>query len=346
MATRTVKATFRVNGVPTDPTSAVLSDEAGDFGIKRDDTGAVVVAAETEMSREAEGVYSYTFTATEGVAYTAWVQFEYGESKYWSEHDFPAITPAEESGTTSVSFTELRERVSRFLFGARSIEPLSADQVDDIDACIKDGLQAVYSAHRWSFFRPRQSITTVADQSLYDLPAEFDAIAGPFSYAADSGEYHPSIPVVHESEIRRRRQNDNYASRPRLAAVVSAEFVSAVGSKRQVEFYPTPDDEYVLTAVMRLRPLMLDVDNPYPLGGETLAPVIIESCLAAAERTFRDTAEEVHSLQYRDLLAAAIVEDAESASPDTLGRSVSDDELESGPHPHAGVSVFIDNELM
>jgi len=341
MATRTVRATLKIGGTLVDPTSATLSNEAATMGIVRNDTGASVVAAGTAMTKESTGKYYYTFTEpAAGLSYTAYVKFVANGNTYRIEK----LLAASGSGaSTAVSFTELQERLARYAFGARSTSSLLSTDIEDINACIKDGLQSVYLAHRWSFMRPLVSITTEADEDTYDLPDGYDAIEGPFTYAAGLSDYYPPVRVVHESEIRRRRQDNEYSDRPILAAVVTAAFSATVGSKRQVVFYPTPDDDYVLTAIMRLRPTMIDAANPYPMGGETLSPVIIESCLAAAESTFRD-AEDVHGAKYRELLARAIEDDKDAASPDSLGVTEEGESL--SPPRNSGVTVYIDDVLM
>ncbi len=73
MSTVTIRQVFNVNGVPTDVTSFVLSDAAGVYGVKRNDTGTLVVAGGTAMTWVATGTYEYTFTApTAGLTYTAY----------------------------------------------------------------------------------------------------------------------------------------------------------------------------------------------------------------------------------------------------------------------------------
>jgi hypothetical protein len=57
----TVRFTIIVNGVLTDPTSIVLSDPTGICGVKRNDTGAVVVAGGTAMAQVATGIYEHQF---------------------------------------------------------------------------------------------------------------------------------------------------------------------------------------------------------------------------------------------------------------------------------------------
>ena len=95
MATRIIKKTWKVGGVLTDVTTAKLSDPTGAYGVKRNDTGAVVVADGTAMTRTALGTYeAAAFTVLAGVSYTAWVEFVYLGSTYYVEEDIPAIAVA------------------------------------------------------------------------------------------------------------------------------------------------------------------------------------------------------------------------------------------------------------
>jgi hypothetical protein len=112
---------------------------------------------------------------------------------------------------------------------------------------------------------------------------------------------------------------DDTTGRPVCAAIISTEFQPAIGSRRQIVFYPTPDDAYTLSAVMRLRWTMIDATAPYPIGGEILAEAIAESCLAAGERMM-DDAPGVHSEAFKEALVAAILQDKETTSPPTLGQ--------------------------
>jgi len=313
---RIIRRTWRVDGVLTDVTSAKLSDPTGTFGIKRLDTGAVVVPDSTDMSHVSTGVYQYEFEEpVEGIGYTAFVEIVYLGQTYHFETDFSAIIAAPEPGM-GVSYSSLIERVGRAMFGIR--EGFSAAQLDDLHDCLRDGLHAVYAAHRWSFLRPLQTITTESGVDSYELPLEFDSLEGDLTYEPGKSDYYPPVRVVQESEVRRWRQDDDLSGRPRLAAVVPVKFDPTVGSRRQIMFYPVPDAAYILTARMRLRPLMLSEANPYPIGGEALAEAITESCLAAAER-YLDEREGVHAKRFMEALAAAIAADRDASSPDHLG---------------------------
>lgn len=95
MATRTITLEWEVDGVLVDPTSVRLSNEAGTAGVVRDDTGAVVVADGTAMTREGTGVYSHTFTEPdEGLSYTSYLEIVYLGTTHRYENDLPATPPA------------------------------------------------------------------------------------------------------------------------------------------------------------------------------------------------------------------------------------------------------------
>lgn len=377
---KTVRQVWRVEDVLTDVTTAKLSNAAATYGVKRNDTSAVVVADGTSMTHVSTGVYEYEFAEpAEGLAYTAWVEIVYDSQTYWFEHDFAADAAAD---NMAVSYTGLKEIVGRKLYGIR--ESFSTAQTADINDAIKTGLHQVYLAHKWSFFRPRYTITTTAPQSsstvtivngvvtlaagtwpswaatgtlsiaggyyaiasrdsdsqltlvdttldaaalttyelgrnLYDLPTGYDAIEGPITYPPDAGGYYPNVRLVKESDIRKKRQSYEQFERPEVAAVVAVSFDPTVGSRRQIMLYPTPDDTYQLTARMRLRPTMIDSTNLYPVGGEVLSQVFIESCIVAGLRSLGEPMDQ-HWETYQMLLAQAIQRDKEESSPEYLGK--------------------------
>jgi hypothetical protein len=157
MATRIIQKTFRVEGILTDVTTAKMSDPTGTYGIRRNDTLAVIVADGTNMIHSATGVYEFSFEDIQDIAYTAYVEFVYLGSTFHFEVDIPARA---ETGTMVASYSMLTDRVGHFLHGIRT--GFDSDQLDNIEQCIRDGLHDVYSAHPWSFFRPIAEITTTA----------------------------------------------------------------------------------------------------------------------------------------------------------------------------------------
>lgn len=387
MATRTVQKSWKVEGVLTNVTTALLSDPTGTYGVKRNDTDAVVVADGTAMTNSATGVYDYSFTDIQDIAYTAYVEIVYSGNTYHFEVD---LTSRAATGGMVASYSSLLERVGHFLFGIRT--GYSSDQTTDIEECIKDGLRDVYASHEWSFFRPIEDITTTAPLStgtvevtlgvvtltgstfptwaadgtikfggnyysvasydtttqitLDDLTADADAlttyeIARPeipldaafeavsndsdLTYYPDQNELYPPVRQRHDQAIRAWQQDDPYFDRPVFYSVRTVEFDPTVGSRKRLAFYPTPDAAYVLRVPMILRPTMIDVTNQYPVGGETLAQVITEACLAAAERNF-DEKDGKHTSRYMQHLPLAIVNDMQKSSPTSLGADMPRDE--------------------
>ena len=159
---RIVRKTFKVDGVLTNVSSARLSDPTGTFGVKRNDTDAVVVADGTVMTLVSTGTYQYAFADSPGVAYTAYVEFVYQGATYHFEVDFAATTSATNG---PVSYSVLKERVGHYLFGAESGSSFSQDQLTRIGYCISDGLRRVYSMYEWSFFKPVVDVATTAPYS-------------------------------------------------------------------------------------------------------------------------------------------------------------------------------------
>lgn len=380
MATRLIVKTWKVDGVLTNVTTAKLSDPTGTYGVKRNDTGAVVVADGTDMTKSATGVYEYSFEDVQDVAYTAYVEFVYDGNTFHFEIDLAART---ETGDMVASYSSLLERVGHFLFGIRT--GFSSDQTSDIEECIKDGLRDVYAAHDWSFFKPVKDITTTApyttgtveivsgvvtltggtfpswaadgllkasdsyysvatrdsdtqltlDDTTVDvdsgtsyelgrpeipLDASFEAVANDsdLTYYPDQNELYPPVRQRHDQYIRTKQQDDPYYDRPVFYSVRTVEFDPTVGSRKRLALYPTPDAAYVLRVPMILRATMIDATNQYPVGGETLAQVITEACLAAAERNY-DESEARHTKRFMELLPLAIQADLRKSAPTSLG---------------------------
>ncbi len=83
MATLRVKT--KIAGVLADVAEVRLSDPGGTFGVRTGESGAILVADGTAMTRVSAGTYEYdvAFPASdEGVAYTWWQEVGYGGELY------------------------------------------------------------------------------------------------------------------------------------------------------------------------------------------------------------------------------------------------------------------------
>jgi len=97
----TIRRTIRIDDVLTDMDSVLLRDKDGTYGVKRNDTGEVVVAAGTAMTKESTGVYTHTFDDPAlDLTYTYVLQVTYTDDDgrtevYWSEFTIPGAQAAD-----------------------------------------------------------------------------------------------------------------------------------------------------------------------------------------------------------------------------------------------------------
>ncbi len=294
----------------------------------------------------------------------------------------------------TVSYDTLLAEVGEQLFGI--VTGFVSEQTRQIERCMKHGLNDVYSAHPWSFFRPIREITTTAPYSTgtitivagvvtlaggtwpswaalgvlkvdnnyydvdtrdsnsqitledvsiaasagtsyqlgrqeYDLPVGFEAISvdSDLNYEPGQSQCYPAVKQRADRTIRGMQQGEPFYARPLYYSVRTVEFDPTVGSRKRLAFYPTPDLAYVLKVPMILRPTMIDATNKYPVGGETLAQLITEACLAAAERDY-DEQPGRHTQRFIEMLPLAIAADMEKSSPTSLGPDMPRGERQRG----------------
>lgn len=83
----TVRIKFTIDGSLANVTSVVLSDPTGAFGLKRNDTDAVVVADGTAMTNITTGIYEHTFDdPADNLEYTYWIEWIYDGATLRNEY--------------------------------------------------------------------------------------------------------------------------------------------------------------------------------------------------------------------------------------------------------------------
>jgi len=168
---------------------------------------------------------------------------------------------------------------------------------------------------------------TVADASDYQLArpevpldAAFDAVANDsdLTYYPSPDLWYPPVRQRHDAMIRQLESSNPEFNRPVFYSVRTVQFDPTVGSRKALALYPTPDAAYTLRVPMILRPVMVDETNEYPVGGELLSQVFLESCLASAEHNFEER-EHVHEKRFQEMIVLAIRNDQDRSSPSSLG---------------------------
>jgi hypothetical protein len=154
-----------------------------------------------------------------------------------------------------------------------------------------------------------------------ELPAAFEAIANDsdLTYYPDQNNLYAPVRQRHDRTIRTWQQDNPYYDRPAFYSVRTVEFDPTTGSRKRLALHPTPDAAYVLRVPMILRPTMIDATNQYPVGGETLAQLIVEACLSAVELDFYEKTSGRHTQMFQAMLPLAIRADLDKSSPTSLG---------------------------
>jgi hypothetical protein len=220
--------------------------------------------------------------------------------------------------TLSLSYTDLCLAVGYFLgYGATSGSWTQA-QVDEIDRAVQSGYrqflyppaaQGVEPGYEWSFMAPVATISTAANTADQSLPDDFGRLVDGFTFAAASG-YPGVLADVGEGRIRELRQSNVSAGTPRMAGIRATAGTGAIGQRKEVMWYPTPNAVYVLSYKYEACTGKLTSQLPYPLGGLKHAETIRESCLAAAESSINDS-QQVHWNLFISMLISSIARDQE-----------------------------------
>jgi hypothetical protein len=148
MSSVVLEEKFTIDGVLTDVTSVKLSDPTSTFGVKRNDTGATVVADGTVMPKVSTGVYRYTFTEpAAGLTYTYWVEWIYAGETYHDEHTIAGAVAA----TGICTLSDIKERLGL------------ADTANDVALTrIIEGIGSLFDS-----YTGRSLIITAADITEY-----------------------------------------------------------------------------------------------------------------------------------------------------------------------------------
>jgi hypothetical protein len=184
----------------------------------------------------------------------------------------------------------------------------------------------------------------------YSLPAGFDSFEEDLTETLSGTNRRHTLEKVDEIEIRRRLQHwDGQTRRPELYALTMGSYAPAAANPpataRYITFWPPPGIIHTFNAKATLRPTTLDATNALPLGDEVLAQVLVEACLAAAERDVQQVdashPDGVHSRLFPSLLATAIAQDRRKASPDTLGIDNGNGRGEYVDRPFRGSRIYL-----
>lgn len=230
-----------------------------------------------------------------------------------------------------LTYEKLRRELGNFLEYGRdptlwvdSGDTLNAYKANDVAYVIENGLrrvywpmlplqkykdaQVTYERYVWSFMEVTTTLAIVNGTTTYDLPSDFtDFVSNGFSHSTGS------VARVSDEELTNLPAASGM---PQYFSVRAKPTPLGGKTGYEVVLYPTPDASASLTYKYSVTPPDLDDTNPYHLGGAQLSEVVLEACLAEAEKMLDDT-EGLHEKRFRELLAAAIEADRKLAKPET-----------------------------
>jgi len=171
--------------------------------------------------------------------------------------------------------------------------------------------------HVWSWLEQTTTLVTAVDDYDYTLPSNFGAFVGRHFFWP-AGSAYASIYSTRDANILLRRQERTTSGRPECFAVRWRAQVSGQDQRREVLFWPTPDAIYTLTYTFAIRTGPLSKTNPYPLGGQDMAQVMLEACKAIGENKRNGARGDQWATFLACLQSAIMLDKADNTTP-TVG---------------------------
>jgi hypothetical protein len=320
MATRLISKKWEVDGVLTNVTSAKLSDPTGTYGVKRNDTGAVVVVDGTSMTNTSTGIYEYSFTDVAGIEYTAYIEIVYGGATYHFEEDIAARLSTDVSLDDEPNDYDLvNTEIARFIGTPEST--WDSNTTADVESAIRKGIEAVVHnamSHQWSWMRPNYRFCTADGQRRYMLPRDFEQFIGDIYF--DGTEFgYSAITQLPSGRLDQLFAEYDNTGVPTNYALEVLPHDGMTEQQYQLVLHPTPDNQYSLVGPYQVGPIRkLSSTRPWFPGGPEQKELFIASCLAATEAKFLDIKGDKYET-FQMLLAAAVGRDYRKA-PRNLGQ--------------------------
>ncbi len=257
-----------------------------------------------------------------------------GETLEGNGYLIVADVPADPSGL-ELAYTDILSDLAEWMGWGRS--GWDADQILTLDSILRGGLSQFYwppplpgerTAHSWSFLKPITSLDTVIDQEDYDLPSDFGGLIGQFYYAAGEDVWHP-IRDTGPGAVLSLRSRNLSSGAPKFAAVVPKASTGTATQGWTLALVPAADAVYTVKYRYQVIPNAMRVGTPYHLGNAVHSQTLLQSCLAIAERRYRDT-EGIQQAAFDRALAASVAHDRRMA-PGNLGENRNGGGVAIGP---------------
>lgn len=217
-----------------------------------------------------------------------------------------------------ITYAELRREIGRFLGYGRDPSDWTADgdEETDVEDVLRSGMRSFYwppvaseGRFAWSFLRKVGTIVTASGTRDYNLPTDFGGVMEELAYSAGSGRVVVSRTT--EDEIRALYGRSDASGAPQYFGLRAIQPGAGASSLYEMFLYPVPNAAYTLSFRYAIEPEELSTTNLYHLGGAVHSETVLESCLAAAEKTMDDEGNGLHAQRFQQCLASSVKIDME-----------------------------------
>ena len=166
--------------------------------------------------------------------------------------------------------------------------------------------------YEWSFLRKSDTSTlALADGDFnYTMPDDFSGVIVDGSLTWNTaGEEKKPLDQIDPGAMASMRAAENSSGSPLYFCLRPVAFVTATGTRWEMEVYPTPDsavDTKVLRFDYQAVPAVPSATGEFPLGGALHGQTIRAAVLAELEKIIDDDPQGVHEVAFQRLLQSSI----------------------------------------
>jgi len=229
----------------------------------------------------------------------------------------------------NITYDDLRIAVAVYLGLSTDPTRWSTTQAEKVQRILRDGMDRFYNPRvermgredtwLWNFLATSGTITTAANDTANDLPADFGGFLGEeealMHQSSTVGD--PVIYLIDMPRILLWRNRNTAAGVPRFAAIQPKSVSGQAKQRWQLLFWLIPSAVYAITVQYRIDPPELNSTYSVPLGANLHSETIRAAVLAAAEQEEMKGPGALAG-EFNAKLAASRKMDAKAMGPKTL----------------------------
>jgi hypothetical protein len=157
----------------------------------------------------------------------------------------------------------------------------------------------------------------VTTTDTYDLPDDYNGMIIPLTHTTSDTINPIEVPLDVIYIKKSQSINDAY---PLYFAIKDKDFVAGIGRKKEIIFYPTPDQVYTYFYTYRSIPPAPEGDSDFFVGPFGATEALLETCYAVADLQEKDVMG-IHAVEAEALTQRFIGDDKLGALVGNIGSS-------------------------